>query len=106
MTILLAMLVGLALPGQDPSPPVEPVTPFTDVEVAAPPNQGAVTLECRVGRNGSLSDCVIISETPAGQGFGEAALEAARGTRLDRRAADQSGSGGKVRFTIRFRLAD
>lgn len=104
--LLLATLVGLALPGQETVPPTEPPTTLPEVEVVAPVTEGMATLECRVHHDGRLSDCVILSETPAGEGFGQAALEATRRARLDRRTVDQAASGAKVRFTTRFRLDD
>ena len=102
----LAILAGFILSGQATSPPTEPPTTLPTVEVVAPADQGSATLECRVLRDGRLTDCVIISETPAGQGFGQAALEGAGRARLSRRTVEQAASGGKIRFTTRFRLDD
>ncbi len=63
---------------------------------------GAVTLECVLAEGGALTDCVVISEEPSGQGYGEAALAMSRrGLRVQ---ADPSRVGQKIRFTSRFRL--
>ncbi|MGH6978955.1 MAG: hypothetical protein ACRED4_06660 [Brevundimonas sp.] len=61
---------------------------------------GAVTLECVVLEGGGLSDCVVLSETPSGRGFGAVALASAPQGRL-RPNAEQVGK--KVQFTMHFR---
>ena len=38
---------------------------------------GRVRVQCRLANDGVLNDCVVLSETPAGYGFGEAALNVA-----------------------------
>ncbi|PZN98729.1 MAG: energy transducer TonB, partial [Alphaproteobacteria bacterium] len=63
---------------------------------------GSAVLECTVNPNGSVSGCVIISETPSGAGFGQAALTGARRAQLTPRSVDGVATGGKVRFTTRF----
>lgn len=100
--LLLAMLAALTLPGQEPVPPTESPTPLPEVEVVAPVTEGTVEMECRVAASGRLTDCIVLSESPRGKGFGQAALEAASRARLRAR----SGSDAKVRFTTRFRLDD
>ncbi|HST91442.1 MAG TPA: hypothetical protein VLJ13_04515, partial [Brevundimonas sp.] len=84
MTALLAMLACLAGSGQEASSGQRPVTTLSTVEVTAPVREAAVTLECVVRSSGRLSDCVVLSETPPGQGFGAAALAGARTARLAR----------------------
>jgi protein TonB len=107
MTSPLMLLAALGLVGQEPGPPAETTTPLPDVEVTAPADQAVVTLECRVNRRrGTLRDCLIVSETPSGQGFGEAALDAVGRARLAREAIDAAQPDGKVTFTMRFQLAD
>ncbi len=103
---MLALLAGLVLFAQEQDPQAEPATPLPDVEVTAAANQGVVRLECRVNNNGTLRNCIILSETPPGQGFGEAALEGARRARVSPDTVDPDASGAKVRFTTRFRLPD
>lgn len=65
---------------------------------------GAVTLDCRSNPDGSLSDCNIVSETPAGAGFGQAVLAASRRARLSPRSLDSAAAGARVRFTQRFEV--
>lgn len=40
--------------------------------------KGAGTVSCAASADGSLVDCRLVSETPPGKGFGEAALDAAK----------------------------
>jgi len=100
------LLAALGLVGQEPGSPAEAATPLPDVEVTAPADQAVVTLECRVTRRGAVRDCVILSETPSGQGFGEAALEGARRARVRPDAIDGAAPYAKVTFTMRFQRAD
>lgn len=43
---------------------------------------GEVRVRCRVAADGGLVGCVVLSETPAGEGFGEAALKLAPDFRM------------------------
>lgn len=90
--------------------PAPSATPVEDVEVVGTVRYGTVVLECEVRTNGSVANCVIVSEAPAGRGFGEAALQGARRARLSsqQRAGvrTRSGGPGRVRFTTRFTLQD
>lgn len=107
MAMLLVMLVGLALTRQEPGPQVAPSTTLPSVEVVAPyANEGTVVVECRANPDGSLKDCIIISETPRGQGFGRAALQSTRRSRLSASSVEAAGADATVRFTVRFRLPD
>ncbi|WP_439471886.1 TonB family protein [Brevundimonas sp.] len=63
---------------------------------------GRVTLNCLANANGSVSDCNIVSEDPAGAGFGQAALAAARRARLSPRTVDGAAQGARVTFSTRF----
>lgn len=65
---------------------------------------GAATLQCKASSNGSLSECSVISETPADAGFGQAALRAVRTGRLSPRTMDNTPAGSTVTFTTDFRL--
>lgn len=64
---------------------------------------GAVVVECVVQPDGSLADCAVLSERPAGRGFGEAALDSARQARIRIDANDPHRPGAKIRYTVRFR---
>lgn len=66
---------------------------------------GAAVLRCRVQVNGYLS-CAVQSETPAGQGFGAAALRFSAEFQASSRAADGSFTVGRyVDLPIRFEVA-
>jgi TonB family protein len=63
---------------------------------------GRVELTCVVSADGKLS-CSVVSETPDGKGFGNAALRAS--TRFRIAAATLDGkptSGGRINIPIRF----
>lgn len=67
--------------------------------------EGLATLSCRVGVAGDLRACAVASETPAGEGFGDAALKMS--TRFKMRPMTRDGqavAGGTVRIPIRFNL--
>ncbi len=58
---------------------------------------GQVLLACRVQPTGALADCSVVSETPAGWGFGRGAITGAeRDLRLARRAQDGSATAGRI----------
>lgn len=67
---------------------------------------GAATMECRVLATGSVTNCSIIRESPAGYGFGEAALASTRYFKLNPRTVDgQAIEGAKVQIPMGFNLA-
>ncbi|HYD89489.1 MAG TPA: energy transducer TonB [Vitreimonas sp.] len=63
---------------------------------------GEALLECIVGHDGRLT-CVIVSASPEGAGFEQAALRVSRHFRMAPMTRDgQPTSGGRVRIPIRF----
>ena len=64
---------------------------------------GRVRLGCRVMADGSLSTCEIVAETPSGNGFGDAALKAAKYFRMKPTIpSGQSVAGALVTIPLTF----
>jgi protein TonB len=81
----------------------------TDAQIAAlhPPQaagqQGRTVVECAVSDQGTLQACKVVGETPAGAGFGDAAVALAKHFRI-RPAADDGASlvGAHVLVPVRW----
>lgn len=68
---------------------------------------GSAQLTCTVRVNGTLTGCFVADETPAGQGFGRAALRLSRDFRMSPRTVDgQAVEGARVNVTLRFTLPE
>jgi len=67
---------------------------------------GRVRVQCRLANDGVLSDCVALSETPAGYGFGEAGVNVA--TRFQMRPGTRDGQpiAGQIIVPIVFSPPD
>ncbi|WP_312165205.1 energy transducer TonB [Phenylobacterium sp.] len=67
--------------------------------------EGRAVLGCTVTSNGALENCRVVSEEPADQGFGEAAMKMSRLFRMRPMTRDgEPVAGGAVRIPIRFVL--
>lgn len=63
--------------------------------------QGRTTMECRIDMKGLLRHCAVVSETPAGAGFGEAALQLAERFQMAATSRDGAATAGnKIRIPI------
>jgi len=64
---------------------------------------GRTVMACEINDRGELIDCKISDETPAGQGFGAAALQLAHAFRMKARTCDgMPSAGGVVMIPIRW----
>lgn len=81
-----------------------PAPEYPDRAVTQGIAQGSVILSCTVSANGSATNCSVLEETPAGAGFGQAALRSMTRARFSPRTVDSVAEGGAARFTIRFAL--
>lgn len=81
MLILSAALAVLAVQQPSTPPPVEwsrrPPIEYPERALSENIRRGRVTLTCRFEQAAPL-DCIVSEETPAGYGFGAAALRAVR----------------------------
>lgn len=128
ITLLLAALaqVGASTNLSEGSPPGHPIsTPpreITDPDWRKPKNvdnplrfypeaaqrrgiEGGAIISCVVDAAGALHDCAVLEETPAGWGFGEAAMRmSVLFTMKPKSRSGQSVEGGVVRIPLRFKL--
>ena len=90
---MIISLIAAALLQTAPVQP--PVAWSTPPRIEMPPKalesgaSGKVVLRCVIIDGGAVSSCVVVSETPAGQGFGREAL---RGIRTARAQPGQEGT--------------
>jgi len=106
---LLPLLLSAAAPARAEEPPpsglltrapavLEPVEPAYPEQARAEGITGAVTLELALSASGEVTEAVVTG--PAGHGFDEAALEAARRLRFS--PAEIDGEPAEVRIEYRF----
>lgn len=122
---MLIALIALMLAAADPPPwPADPTRPVfvsdthwirrptpTQLAEAWPAaakqagTSGKVLMDCLLTYDGGLKDCRVISETPAGMGFGPAALGLTRLYQLQPVVDGQSATDGRIIVPVRFQAA-
>lgn len=91
------------MPGWSKTPKPEDMTRAYPQEAARVSLAGSATLECTVGPDGGLTDCVASDETPAGSGFGAASLSIASKFQMATKAPSGASTAGRtVRFPIQW----
>ena len=113
----LGLVIAAALAGQpiDPETTTQPdwaALPSADaVHTAFPPEarrrqvSGRAKIRCTVKIDGRLKDCVVVSETPPGWGFGGAASKMSGAFRMKPRMEDgEPVSGASVTIPVSFVL--
>jgi TonB family protein len=67
--------------------------------------EGNATIRCGVGGDGYLTDCAVLSEDPAGEGFGAASLKLSKFFRMAPATKDGAPvAGGQISIPIRYKL--
>ena len=85
---------------------VRPVAEFPERAAARGVLEGSVELSCNAESTGRISNCEVVSETPAGVGFASAALSAMRSARIEPREEDGEATASRFQFVMRFRTAN
>jgi hypothetical protein len=96
--ILACLAVAGAARAQIPDPPASPL-PLPPSTVATEVEDGKVVLDCLGDADGKLSDCKVVSETPADQNFGQIALSMIQ-LGFTRRKPETPG--GRVQLALTF----
>lgn len=101
------MIAGFGLIGQEGASQSGPsmTPPPVHRREIGPADEGEATLQCKFSSDGRLSDCVVISESPVDEGFGEAAIVRTRLVRLSPETVEALPPDSTVRFTLRFPLS-
>ena len=90
-------------PGVQAPAPTQASTPFYPEQAERQGVEGSAIVECSVGNTLSLTNCRAVSETPAGYGFGAAAV--GRVQSLGPRAGGRASTPGVFRTRVSFKLA-
>ena len=111
---MLAMLAAAVLATSQPAPVIRPQwerQPSADELMDAyPPGaeaksvEGRAVMVCTVTVYGDMDDCAVVSETPAGWGFGAAALKVSLRLHMSPQLRNGEPEPSQVRIPVRFAL--
>jgi TonB family protein len=91
------------MPGWSKAPGPQDMVKAYPQEAARVNLAGSATLECTVGADGGLTDCVASDETPAGSGFGAASVAVSSKFQMPTKAPSGASTVGRtVRFPIQW----
>ena len=85
-------------PGYDQIPTAEDMAKFYPEKAMDYGKDGGATIRCTVQKDRTLAKCAIASETPAGFGFGDAALQMSKLFKMKKAAKP----GAQVSIPIKF----
>ena len=109
LSFVAQLLVSAAMAASSPADTAAPPTCgspiFDPAHNCRVREDGLVKLQCKALRDGSLTACTVLSETPEGKGFGAAALDSATRAKIgpdDTRPA----AGATVVVPIRFKAGN
>jgi protein TonB len=66
--------------------------------------EGTAYLELLIDRNGNIRDIIVLRESPAGRGFGEAAVKALQGLRAKPAEANGVAVASRLRYNYTFKI--
>lgn len=81
-----------------------PPRPSYPPRALAREKDGDVRVRLLIAPDGTVSRVVVVSETPAGWGFADAAIVALRAARFEPKRVDGVAVPGEFEYTVRFRL--
>src|SRR5579875_2502905 len=100
MGLMLAQAIGTS--GSPPAPSNSPNT-VAPVDVRGEP-EGHTAVRCLVTTTGSLKNCKLLEEEPAGRGFGAAALRITQYMRAKPPTRDGQPTEGVITIPVRWKL--
>jgi protein TonB len=98
--------VGITPPAWVRKPTGEDIARVYPERAVRAGHNGDVLMKCQVTAEGMLADCAIVSEAPAGDHFGDAALKLSRLFRMRPMVKDGAPVvGGSISIPIHFRVS-
>ncbi len=113
LALLGASILGVLLLTGAPTLGLAQYSSQTGLPVDVPPgapaligpvDEARVVLSCMLMRNGSLKDCDVVSEAPAGFEVAKTALKMAKTIKIT--PGDKFQAGSRIRVPVRFLIVD